>query len=320
MCSKEMYFGENNAEPRQETLSRDVQEILDIILTLLKKGVHSFTPPEFIADNEEFKQILAIFSATQDFCDALRKGEIDYFTKTRGYTISQLKAVQIELRDLIWQMQEISKGENYSETFSHSNLTSSFHSMMGHLTSKIENLDQSQKNYQEISSRDPLTDAYNRNALGDVFIEAINSAVQKGHSCAALFLDIDFFKKINDTYGHNVGDIVLKEFVRRINCCKRDTDLCCRLGGEEFLILLPNVIENFIADIEGRFRKEITEKEIPIGAGKSVAFSYSAGITYFAPQSEMTKEELLKIINFADELLYEAKNTGRNKSIIKKYE
>lgn len=313
---------DNNKEPeqKQELLSEDAQEILDIVLTLLKSDTRSFTPPEFVANNEEFKQILSILMATQDFCDALRKGEIDHLTKTKGYTISQLKAVQMELRNLIWQMKEISKGQNYAETFSHSNLTSSFHFMMGHLTTKIKTLRQSKENYQEISSRDPLTGAYNRNALATEFVEAVNSATQKEHSCAVFYLDLDFFKKINDNYGHNAGDIVLKEFVHRIHDCKRDTDLCCRLGGEEFIILLPNIIEEALPNIDERYRKKITEKGINIEAGTTIAFTYSAGITWFTPQTAITEDELLKIINFADGLLYEAKRTGRNKSIIQKYE
>lgn len=318
MCSEANNTAEQPAR-KQEILSTDAQEILDIILTLLKSDTHDFIPPDFVADNEEFKQILSILVATQDFCDALRKGEIDHLTKTKGYTISQLKAVQAELRNLIWQMKEISKGQNYSETFSHSSLTNSFNLMMGHLNTKIKKLRQSKENFQEISSRDPLTGTHNRNALGNEFLKTINTAADKKHSCAIFYLDLDFFKKINDTYGHNAGDTVLKEFVQRIHNCKRDTDLCCRLGGEEFLILLPNIIEEAISNIDERYRKQITGKGINIEADKTIPFTYSAGITFFTPQGQMTEKELLEIINFADGLLYEAKRSGRNKSIIQKY-
>ncbi len=318
MCPEEE---NNNPEPDQQKtiLSNDAQEILDIMLSLLKNGTRSFVPPDFIQENEEFKQILAILIATQDFCDALRKGEIDHLTKTKGYTISQLKAVQMELRNLIWQMKEISKGQDYAETSGSTHLTSSFNSMMGNLTSKIQKLRQSKKDYQEISSRDPLTGAFNRNALQNEFVNAVNNAVKKKYSCALFYMDIDFFKKINDTYGHAIGDVILKTFVARIYECKRDTDLCCRLGGEEFLILLPNVIESFISNIDERLRKEITEKEIDTPTG-ALSMTYSAGVTYFTPETEITEKELLEIINYADYLLYEAKHSGRDKSIIQKYE
>lgn len=311
----------NNPEPDQQKtiLSKDAQEILDIVLNLLKNGTRSFVPPDFIHENEEFKQILAILAATQDFCDALRKGEIDHLTKTKGYTISQLKAVQMELRNLIWQMKEIGKGQDYAETSSNTNLTSSFNSMMGNLTSKIQKLRQSKKDYQEISSRDPLTGAFNRNALSSEFVNTINNAVKKKHSCALFYLDIDFFKKINDTYGHATGDSILKTFVSRIYSCKRDLDLCCRLGGEEFLILLPDIIESFIPNIDERFRREISEKEIDTPTGP-LSITYSAGVTYFTPETEIGEKELLEIINYADYLLYEAKHGGRNKSIIQKCE
>lgn len=308
-----------SAEEKQKILSEDAQNVLDIMLTLLKRDAKTFKVPDYLADNKEFQEILTTIIATQEFCDALRKGEIDHTTKVRGYFISQLKAVQMELRNLIWQMKEISKGQNYSENYSHSNLTSSFNSMMGHLTHKIQKLNQSKKNFQEISSRDPLTNAYNRNALGVEFLNAINAAAEKELCCAVLFFDIDFFKTINDTHGHNAGDIVLKEFVKRIDECKRDTDLCCRLGGEEFIILIPGVTEDFIPSIDERFRKEISAKEINIPNNEKISFTYSAGITSFMPHKGFTEDDLTDILNFADQLLYEAKRTGRNKSIIQKY-
>lgn len=303
---------------KKTLLSEDAQNVLDAMLDLLKHDAKAFEVPDFLADNDNFHEILTTLIATQEFCDALRKGEIDHTTKVKGYSISQLKAVQMELRNLIWQMKEISKGQSYAETYSHSNLTSSFHSMMGHLTSKIQKLNQSKKNFQEISSRDPLTNAYNRNALADEFLHAIHAATEKGHCCAVLYLDIDFFKRINDTYGHNVGDIVLKEFVKRIEHCKRDTDLCCRLGGEEFIVLMPSVIEEFIPKIDERFRRQLTEKEIDFPGG-SLSFTYSAGITSFTPHKGFSEDDLTDIINFADQLLYEAKRSGRARSIIQNY-
>lgn len=306
-------------DPQKPRLSKDGQEILDIVLELLKNGTRSFAAPDFIRENETFKQIFAILRATQDFCDALRKGDVDHLTKTKGYTISQLKAVQMELRNLIWQMKEIGKGQDYAETSSNTNLTSSFNSMMENLTTKIQNLRQSRKDYQEISSRDPLTGALNRNALNKEFIESINNAFKKNHSCALFYMDIDFFKKINDTYGHATGDNILKAFVARISECKRDTDLCCRLGGEEFLVLLPDIIESFVPNIDERFRKEICDKPIDTPTGP-LSLTYSAGVTYFTPEAEITEKELSETINFADYLLYEAKHSGRNKSILQKYE
>lgn len=307
---------ENNA---QKKVSEDAKEILDIMLTLLKRDAKSFVVPDFLADNEEFQEILTTIIATQEFCDALRQGEIDHTTKVRGYSISQLKAVQMELRNLIWQMKEISKGQSYAEAYSHSNLTSSFNSMMGHLTKKIQKLNQSKKNFQEISARDPLTNAYNRNALGVEFLSAVNAAAEKKHCCAILFFDIDFFKTINDTRGHNVGDIVLKEFVKRIDESKCDSDLCCRLGGEEFIILMPNILEDSLHKVDERFRKEISAKAIALPNDEKLTFTYSAGITSFTPRKGFTEEDLTDIINFADQLLYEAKRSGRNRSVIQNF-
>lgn len=311
----------NNQDPvrQQEILSKDAQEILDIILLLLKNGTRSFVPPKFIQENEEFKQILTILNATQDFCDALRKGKIDHLTQTKSYTISQLKAVQMELRNLIWHMKEIDKEQEYAETSGNTNLKSSFHSMMGNLTSKIQKLHQSKKDYQEIYSRDPLTGALNRNALNREFVDAINNAVKRNHSCALFYMDIDFFKKINDTYGHATGDSILKTFVARIYSYIQNTDLCCRLGGEEFLILFPDIVDSFITNIDEQLRKTISAPKVDTPSG-AIPLTYSAGVTYFTPKEEITAKELLEFINYADYLLYEAKHNGRNKSIIQKCE
>ncbi len=95
-------------------LSEDAQNVLGAMLDLLKRDAKAFEVPDFLADNDNFQEILTTLIATQEFCDALRKGEIDHTTKVKGYSISQLKAVQMELRNLIWQMKEISKGQSYT--------------------------------------------------------------------------------------------------------------------------------------------------------------------------------------------------------------
>ena len=171
----------------------------------------------------------------------------------------------------------------------------------------------------KLASLDPLTGLLNRRSMRECLEKRIK-AYMDGHmeSMALAIGDIDFFKKINDTYGHNVGDIVLKEFVKRIEHCKRDTDLCCRLGGEEFIVLMPSVIEEFISKIDERFRRQLTEKEIDFPGG-SLSFTYSAGITSFTPHKGFSEDDLTDIINFADQLLYEAKRSGRARSIIQNY-
>lgn len=108
----------------------------------------------------------------------------------------------------------------------------------------------------------PADKRYNRNALAEEFLDAINAAAEQGHHCAILFFDIDFYKKINDTHGHNARDIVLKEFIKRIDDCKRDSDLCCCLGGEEFIVLMPNVKEIKISHFDLNL----------FSAGKKLAF------------------------------------------------
>ena len=146
---------------------------------------------------------------------------------------------------------------------------------------------------------DPLTGAYNRMFLEN-FIEnmfKINSTK------TVVMLDIDFFKKINDTYGHQVGDEVLKHFVQTISHKIRKTDFLIRYGGEEFLLYMPDTTKEEALIVMYKIKKHLSDF-------KGLKYTFSAGV---ADEGE-TLSEMIKI---ADERLYSAKKSGRNKIIIK---
>lgn len=298
-------------------LSRDAQEVLNILLSLLRHDAEDFAVPEFLKDNWEFSQIHTILMETQRFCDSLREGKLEHKTSAKSYSIGQLKAIQMELRNLVWQMQEVANGNSYISSVITGEISESFNSMIERLNLTIQEIRQISKNYEEISSRDPLTGCYNRNALKKEFLNTIAKAYKNKQCCGLFMLDLDHFKNINDTYGHHTGDMVLKQFVRKIYDTIRDTDLCCRMGGEEFAILFPNTSGDILMKIDERLRRNIAEIKIQ-RKDSVITVTHSAGIALFTPQ-QMDEAALSKLISFTDKLLYQAKENGRNCSVFAEY-
>ncbi len=156
---------------------------------------------------------------------------------------------------------------------------------------------------------DSLTGLYNRRYL-EVHLEKLLAKNQESKkSLAVLLVDIDHFKQVNDKYGHNIGDEVLKIFAQRLLGNLRSFDLVARLGGEEFAVILPDVSEQRAWMVAERLRNSIAEKPFPVShaAGEVVVTtSVGAALINHDPQ---TKHEVLER---ADKCLYEAKKTGRN--------
>lgn len=154
---------------------------------------------------------------------------------------------------------------------------------------------------------DPLTGISNRRGL----IEAGKVEFSKTHTTnrpfSAIMLDLDYFKSINDTYGHAVGDLVLREFAKRCKSCIREIDYIGRYGGEEFIILLPDAHMKASMNIAERLRSAITKKPIRID-DKEISISASLGV---ACRDENTTS-LETLIARADQALYIAKHNGRN--------
>lgn len=157
------------------------------------------------------------------------------------------------------------------------------------------------------ATHDTLTGLGNRNLLYSTFAALIANNSLSGRKIGVIFLDIDFFKDINDTLGHKVGDVVLIHVAETLKSCIRDTDLAVRLGGDEFVILLEG-IESYekIREIADRFYK-MMEKPL-IVKGKHIKISLSVGISIF-PQDGTDIEDLLKKSDLA---LYSVKESGKN--------
>ena len=156
---------------------------------------------------------------------------------------------------------------------------------------------------------DPLTGTYNRryaNSHLDILVEKCRA---RDSGLAVMMLDLDRFKKINDTHGHAAGDAVLREFSRRLQDNVRGVDLVARMGGEEFMVVMPDVTPDFASEIAERVRSATADPEIAI-PGEDLALNVTVSIG-FAVLNEV--ESVFELIKRADDALYRSKNTGRNR-------
>ena len=163
----------------------------------------------------------------------------------------------------------------------------------------------------EMAVTDALTGLYNRRYLETQLTQLIEQSVDRGKVLSLLTLDIDFFKSVNDTYGHDAGDRVLQEVAGRIRGSVRNVDLACRTGGEEFVVVLPGADLPIAEKVGERIRKAIAAKPFLLGPGSHLTVTASLGVSSLASAQD-TVEDLLKR---ADRALYRAKREGRNRVV-----
>jgi len=179
-----------------------------------------------------------------------------------------------------------------------------------HLALAINNL-LLHKRIEELSIIDELTKFYNRRYLMLKLKEEIERNYRYKSPVSLIMLDIDHFKKINDTYGHDVGDVILKSVSNLIRENLRKTDIPCRYGGEEFIVILPLTILKYAYNIGERIRIELENKEITNSNGLKIKATISIGIAELKENENI--DNLLKRV---DDALYSAKNKGRNRTEI----
>jgi two-component system, cell cycle response regulator len=165
----------------------------------------------------------------------------------------------------------------------------------------------SNRRLQHSALTDPLTELSNRRAGLNALNQAWSAAVRHGQSLTVISIDIDHFKRINDTQGHAAGDAVLQSIARTLRAAARNEDTVCRWGGEEFLIISPNVNGQDGMKTAERLRKVIAENPVKF-EGKLLPITASFGIAPFEPSLKSVEQ----LLSRADEALYAAKDGGRN--------
>ena len=160
---------------------------------------------------------------------------------------------------------------------------------------------------EEAAFVDPLTGLANRRRFDEHLTAEVRRARAMGLPLSLLVLDIDHFKRVNDTFGHGVGDLVLKQVATLIAAKSRHLDTACRVGGEEFVVIMPGIEGAFAAASAERLRRAVAETGIPVENGEELRATVSLGLATLRPN-----ESADLLFRRADAALYGAKRGGRD--------
>jgi len=161
----------------------------------------------------------------------------------------------------------------------------------------------------EMANTDPLTGLPNRRAIEEWAERQLRGAARHGYALWVVHADVDCFKSINDNYGHDAGDMVLQKFTEILKEYTRASDICGRMGGDEFLLVLTHVDEKHIGITVDRLREQFASRKFHLG-GESISVTASFGVTGYKGKEP---PEFCQLVRQADKALYEAKRSGRNK-------
>jgi diguanylate cyclase (GGDEF)-like protein len=170
----------------------------------------------------------------------------------------------------------------------------------------LENLERSRE-IKKLAKTDFLTGLPNRRSFFDRSQHIVNLAKRNKDVYSVAIIDVDFFKKVNDTYGHSVGDITLKALAKQLKESLRASDIVARFGGEEFNVLLPNTSLDKAFLVMDRFRKKVEMSRVQYENGKFLQFTISVGLAVG------NDDDIERVFEIADRNLYRAKENGRNR-------
>lgn len=181
--------------------------------------------------------------------------------------------------------------------------------LINRIIANLELLDLFSK-IRDMANTDFLTGLYNRRYFFESGKQIFQKNKRKNSNVAIAMLDIDHFKKINDEYGHDVGDIAIKEVRNVLEKCLRGSDLIARFGGEEFCVFLEEISQDHALELFEKIRKEFMRNSIKISSGE-INYTVSIGVCYGMSQ------KIDEMLSCADQALYQSKENGRNKVTLK---
>ena len=288
--------------------------------------------PDRLRQLEGMENLHNLIWGIRSLAHNLGKGDLHYMSKQRGFVIGSLKALQSDLRHLTWQAQCIAKGEYQHRINFLGDFSTAFNKMVEELDKNVSELTRLSHKYKQLSFIDPLTGLLNRRAFMVKAEKTLELLREEGLPASVLLADIDHFKAVNDTYGHACGDEVLVRFSRCISSFLREQDLCCRYGGEEFVILLAgeelaeacelgekirSAVEQTVMDeaamlhcIQARSREGQASIPHPV----PLRITVSLGVSRLCRDNVSCSllQQLEAGIVEADRCLYRAKYNGRN--------
>jgi len=208
----------------------------------------------------------------------------------------------MQLRDLLDRALRI-------ESSARSSLQHEVQARTADLRTTMGALQQANRQLRELALRDPLTGLLNRRGLDESLEQLLERREGQDHHVVLVVFDLDHFKRVNDDYGHDVGDAVLKWVVEVLrNLLRRKSDVLARFGGEEFVVLLPGVTVEDAAVLVQRVLDHVRRHPVSLEGGRQLPLTLSAGVAAWRPGD--TAQSLFRR---ADACLYRAKETGRDR-------
>ena len=264
--------------------------------------------PELYADMIAFRNTLV----------ALSRGDLSRAMDPKGFLPGVVKELQAGLKHLTWQTQRIARGDFTQRVDFMGEFSEAFNAMVAHLSMSVKALRESEERFRRLSITDPLTGLYNRRHFFEMAEMETERAHRYGSFLSLCLFDIDSFKSVNDTQGHDAGDIVLRMIADTSRKAARKIDVVARYGGEEFIVAFPETGIREAGIVAERIRKAIEETRLPRGDG-AIRVTASFGVAVFDPASldgGTYAESLQAVIRQADEALYRAKNSGKNRVVL----
>jgi two-component system cell cycle response regulator len=240
-----------------------------------------------------------------DLCRAIRKSEF------QGYVFVILLTAKDSKTDIIEGL-KAGADDYLTKPFNPAELMARLNT--GKRILELErSLRKANEEIRQLSTIDPLTGAYNRGYLNDHLPQELKRTLRYGRTLSLILCDIDHFKRVNDTYGHQAGDMVLKALSRRLlGAVRKGLDWVARYGGEEFLIVLPETDLSGASLVGERIRKAIESIQIDL-RGKVIRVTASFGVTSIESINTKASDLCDDLIKRADDMLYLAKSEGRNR-------
>ena len=297
------HFGQETvttAECGQEVLAMDLL-LFDVILTdfnlpdingmdFLKAILAKCDKPVIVVTGENVRQTAAL---------AIRAGAYDYIVKSGEYLFTMPLIVEKNFE--AWKVKQENKRLHEQQQ-----------QAAREITLKNQQLKDSLQKLQQMASTDPLTGLYNRRHFGEVLERCFAESVRYNQDLACIMCDLDGYKKLNDTLGHQFGDKILQVAAKVITWNLRVMDIAARYGGDEFVILLPHASAELATNVGDRIHsqfitqmKSLVPPELPL--------TISMGISSVQHNKPSNSDLLVAI---ADEALYEAKHRGKNQMVV----
>lgn len=325
------------SEKEYEMVNEFSQFLLDIMTLSQPPQV-----PLAFARVKSLRTLYASLIALRDFLHAASNGDLSGQVPFKGYIGGTLKTLQANLKHMTWQTKMVTLGDFTQRVEFMGEFAESFNAMVTQLDQTLKELVRKETEVRKVNEdllkeitirketeaalrkseetlrllavTDALTSLYNRGHFNKLAMDEINRALRYSRPLSAMMFDIDFFKRINDTFGHTAGDTVLKMVAKATKEVVRAADIPARYGGEEFIVLLPETTVLETATVAERLRRQI--EETTVEAEKCpITITASFGVSDYLRKGNRRPQErvLSEFLANADRAMYASKNTGRNR-------